>query len=162
MPDVYKIINDYVQASENKETGRQSELEKEKQARILNAEAVELRIRNVIEPAFESVKNQITDKGFPCEIEIVSKKDGRFSSSEKMFAIGIKILTSNKSNACSGADYSGIQYEGKFDAQEMVKSEWICGSCKPPDEFPPVAICRINSDSVDKDLEMFLKKVFAV
>ena len=160
MPDVNKIIADYKEAARQKELERQAELDAKKQQRALNAKVAEDCIKTIIEPVFENVKAQIIQNGFPCDVEFVSKKD-HFLSEAKMFAIGIKILIQNKADSYPG-NKCNLLYEGSFEAQEITKSEWIAMAGKPADKSPPVAISRVNTEMIEKDLEQFLLKVFKV
>lgn len=160
MTDVNKIISDYKEACRRKELERQAELQKIQQQRALNAEVIEKCIKAIIEPAFDHVKSEILQNGFPCDVELISKKDPSFSGT-KTFAIGIKIITKNKTDNLSG-NKSHLLYEGSFDAQEISKSEWIALGATPSEKHPPIAVSRVDSDMVDEDLEQFLLKVFRV
>lgn len=162
MVDVSRIIGEYKQALQDKEWARQKELAQEKQRRLNNAEAVGLCIRTVVEPLFERVKQQVIENGFFCDIELVSKKDSKFGLSEKIFAIEIKLLANAKPSVGCSTRYSSLQYAGGFEAQEMVRSEWLCDSGKPPQSFPALALSRITSTLVEQDLDSFLRKVFTV
>ena len=162
MPDIDAIIEEYLQAEESRDLARKEAVEQERQARIVNADAIGECIGRQIEPAFEKVKRQLLAKGFPCEVEILSRKDGRFPASGGVFFTGIRILAAKNKNARASVDYSTLHYEGKFEAQEMVRTEYICSSEKPADVSGPIALGAITGGSVDKDLELFLKKVFSL
>ncbi len=107
----------------------------------------------------EGVKEQILSNDYPCEIEFLSKRGSDTGKDTRTFVMGIKIKTHNEPGVLRGV-VSHLQYEGSFDIQEIFKTVWISGQEKPSEKYQPVAIARLTTELLERDLEDFLQKVF--
>lgn len=156
--DVKGIVANYETALKKQEEKAQSEIEKKKQQRLFNGEAVEKCIKTIIEPLFEKTRAEFNQLKYSCDVDLIFRKD-TYTNTEQLIALGIKLSAKTIKGKKSFND-SYLIYEGSFDCQELTKKCYLSED-GPAIKSEPISMNRLTAEMVEEDIEDFLKQVFS-
>lgn len=153
--NITSIIKEFEQKQAELEAARKEELERERIARLCNAQAIEARIKTIAEPVMEACRSQLANSGYQCDVTVEFKKDSKYPESKKERALGIRLRTGK--NKLGAAD-SHLRYIGGYDGLVLQKELWI--NNHPESQTLPLE--AFTQEFVESEIESFLKRVFTI
>lgn len=159
--NITPIIDAYEAGLARQEAQRQAKLDKLREAKRQNAQAVEQCIKQVVAPFLENVKEQLAFKGYAADCELLMKKDSAVADAHH--ALGVKLTVSPEQKSRPAALASSLTYSGTFVEQRLTKEESVAvnNADRPPrTERQDLFLADLSPAVLEGHLRQFLSKVF--
>jgi hypothetical protein len=154
--NIAAILKVYEDSQSTADAARLEALNQERLARAFNGRAIQTVVRNILEPVMNQARADIIAAGWPCEVEVTQSKDS-YSIEGLECAVGIRLKVGK--DKTSKLMHSYIGYEGRYEAQSMIRKAYVDGG-ESPKASGPMALEILTKERAESEMEDFFKKVF--
>ncbi len=156
--DLLSVAREHEAEQRRLQAQRDAEDEVKRQHREANASMVQSHLSTVVEPVFQTAKQQITEMGHPCRVEVAQIEDNAMrdtGKSEKRFALRMVLYTDREKRTTNSDTRASLEYEGNF------SNEMVYGRIRLPDASGPHALGNLPVGELTKEMiEGHVKRFF--